>query len=143
METSAYTSRKHHSASFISRTLGIESTQGAEAILALAEARVIEPHGHTHRVVGTLVVDTGVEPDVYDRSRRHWARVALERVQTGQETWFAYNVISVSNRDCDRIEQRLRAAFREVRGIVTASDPSEQAALLTIQLSRWVWDDES
>lgn len=143
METRAYISRKHHSALYISRTLGIESTQVTEVILALAEAKVIEPHGHTYRVVGTLVVDTRVEPEVYDRSRRHWARVALERVQTGQETWFAYNVISVSKKDCDRIEQRLRAAFREVRGIVKASDPSEQAALLTIQLLRWVPDEES
>lgn len=79
METRAYTSRKHHSASFIARTLGIESTQVAEVIRALAEARVIELRGGTYRVVGTLVVDTGVEPDLYERSRRHWAHVALER----------------------------------------------------------------
>jgi len=143
METRAYTSRKHHSASFIARTLGIEAAQVAEIILALVEARVIELHGGTYRVVGALVVDTGVEPDLYERSRRHWAHVALERAQTGQGTWFAYNVISVSKKDCDRIEQRLRAAFREVRGIVRASEPCERAALLTIQLSRWVSDEES
>jgi hypothetical protein len=48
--------------------------------------------------------------------------------------------ISVSQRDYERVEQRLRAAFREVRGIVKASEPCEQPALLTIQLSRWDLD---
>jgi hypothetical protein len=63
--------------------------------------------------------------------------VALERLASDRDDWFAYNVISVSAADLARIEQKLRATFREIRGIVKDSAPTESAALLTLQLVRW------
>lgn len=83
------------------------------------------------------MVDTKSDPKGMQRLRRHWAKAALSRVGESSNDWFAYNVISVSERDCEQIEQRLRAAFRGSRGIVKDGQPCERAALLTISLARF------
>lgn len=98
---------------------------------------MIERAGRRFRVSGTLVVDTLAPAPGVARPGVHWAEVALERLRRGEPDWFSYNVISVSRRDAERIEQVSRAAYREIRGIVKASEPCEQAALLTLQLVRW------
>jgi hypothetical protein len=108
-----------------------------QVVAALVDAAVLEWVNDHYEVTGSLAVDTRDSAAMTVRSRHHWARVAYERVQRNESDWFAYNVISVSEVDCDRIEQILRAAYREVRGIVSQSQPSERAALLTVQLARW------
>lgn len=136
METAAYSARQH-SAAFIAETLRVDEDLVEEVVATLEAGGLIERVGNTYRVRGTLVVDTHAGPDALKRLRQHWADVARERLESNEESWFAYNVISVSKADCERIEQRLRGVFREIRGIVKESEPTEQAALLTIQLVRW------
>jgi hypothetical protein len=97
---------------------------------------VVERGARHYRVVGTLVVDTKASPGRLNPGQ-HWAEVALERLRRGEPDWFAYNVISVSHADSERIESVLRAAYREIRGIVKDSAPCERAAVLTMQLVRW------
>jgi hypothetical protein len=70
--------------------------------------------------------------------KRHWAVVATDRIaepRTGD--LFAYNVLSVSAADLDRVRERLRVAFREIRAIVAASEPSEKVALVNLHLVGW------
>jgi transcriptional regulator with XRE-family HTH domain len=135
VETAGYQALQAHSDAYIARLLGLPPSHVAEIIGALARASVIEPSARLYRVIGNLVVDTKAagrpEP------AHHWAQVALDRLRRGEPDWFAYNVISVSRADSERIERVLRAAYREVRGIVKDSAPCEQAALLTMQLVRW------
>lgn len=50
---------------------------------------------------------------------------------------FAYNVLSASRADLDRIRDVLKNAYREIRAIVAASEPSETAALVNLQLLQW------
>jgi hypothetical protein len=108
-----------------------------QVVAALVDAAVLEWVNDHYEVTGSLAVDTRDSAAITERSRQHRTRVAYERVQRNEIDWFSYNVISVSEVDCDRIEQILRAAYREVRGIVSQSQPSERAALLTVQLARW------
>ena len=68
----------------------------------------------------------------------HWSEVALNRFGQRQETdLFAYNVLSVSHRDLTRIRELLRSTYREIRSIVAASEPTEAAALINLQLVGW------
>jgi Domain of unknown function (DUF4423) len=136
LETTAYAALGAHSDAFIAGTLGISEREVSEILATLCDADIVERLAGAYRVKGTLVVDTKGDPEAAQRVRRHWASAALAR-QGHANTWFAYNVISVSEQDCDRIERRLRAAFREIRNIVKESQPAERAALLTIQLARW------
>jgi hypothetical protein len=137
LETVEYQALDAHADAFIASKLGIREHEVADILRALGDASVIEHNARSYRVTGTLLVDTKADPDGVQRLRRHWAEVALARISAGEDDWFAYNVISVSEKDSVRIEKRLRAAYREIRGIVQSSEPSERAALLTMQLARW------
>jgi hypothetical protein len=53
------------------------------------------------------------------------------------DDWLAFNVISSSARDLERIRETLRRAFREIRAIAAASEPAESVALLNLQLVTW------
>jgi transcriptional regulator with XRE-family HTH domain len=136
IETSGYEALSAHSDAYIAHLLGVSTSDVAEIIDALARAGIIEPSACRYRVVGTLVVDTKGASRARTPSH-HWAQVALDRLRRGEPDWFAYNVISVSRADSERIERVLRAAYREIRGIVKDSTPCEQAALLIMQLVRW------
>lgn len=137
-ETTAYQSGPPHDDDIIADTLGIDEETVSTAVTALREARVIELSSNGRYVVsGTLVVDTRDTAMAAERLRWHWSGVASESVRRNPENWFAYNVISVAEKDCQRIEQVLRNAYREIRGIVSQSAPCERAALLTMHLSRW------
>ncbi len=89
-------------------------------------------------IVSELTVSTNGTPEQRRDLRLHWAAVAQRRLQEGADSdWFAYNLIAVSKEDSIRIEERLRAAYREVRAIVADSKPEEVAALLTMHLVRF------
>lgn len=139
METTGYQSHRGDSVAFIARALAASDAEVRDALRALEHAGLVDRQQRAYRVTGTLMVDTKLSAGGRKRLRTHWAGVAQRRVSEGEEgdSWFAYNVISVSASDYARIEQRLRAAYREVRSIVRASEPSEVAALLTMQLVPW------
>lgn len=137
IETKGYEALSSHSNEYIASVLELDPELVAHIVEVLEGAGAIRRGSDSYRVIGSLVVDTNVTEQSRARLAAHWAQVAQARVQAGKGDWFAYNVISVSQRDCSRIEQILRAAFREIRGIVKESTPTEQAALLTLQLTRW------
>lgn len=135
LETEEYRKLNGPSASYIARRLKVAPVVVVEALAALERAGVVVRHGKTLKVADALVVDTRSVP--MKRLQAHWANVALSRAIEGDTDWFAYNVISVSSTDLEKVQAVLRAAYREVRGIVKSSSPCEEAALLTMQLVRW------
>lgn len=137
IETTGYEQLPAHSDAYIAALLGLPPSDIAHIIQTLESAGLIELSARRYRVAGTLVVDTKASPRALNPGH-HWAQVALDRLRRGEPDWFAYNVISISHADSERIERILRAAYREIRGIVKDSAPCEQAALLTLQLVRWM-----
>jgi hypothetical protein len=70
--------------------------------------------------------------------KAHWAGVAARRLTTTstEADLFAYNVFSASEADFERIREILRAAYREIRSLVAASEPAEVVALINLQSLR-------
>lgn len=111
----------------VAATLGIAEADAARCLEKLGRAGLVRDGV----VTGTLTVDTRAYPAL----RAHWARVGLERLQSGDAGGvFSYNVVSVSHADLARIEELHRAYFRQVRAIVAASEPAEVVALVNVQL---------
>ncbi|HTV20464.1 MAG TPA: hypothetical protein VMG12_17390, partial [Polyangiaceae bacterium] len=101
-------------------------------------AGVIRRADGGYHVVGTLSVDTRVSPDGLRRLRQHWLGALQERSRAPHpEDWSAYNVMSVSAADLDFIRERLRSVYREIRSRVAASEPTEEVALVMLQLTHW------
>jgi transcriptional regulator with XRE-family HTH domain len=139
LETTGYAEREGSTAAYVAQVLGLDDEHVSEVLGALRGVGVLRPQGEGYALAEPLSVDTsGAQLAELQRLRAHWAKVAQARVCEGHSSdWFAYNVISVSRADSKRIEERLRAAYREVRSIVAQSTPCEVASLLTLQMVRW------
>jgi len=135
LETTAYRARPAHDGPWLSQQLGIEVAAIERCIERLLEAGIVQRERDHLRVLGALTVDTRSDPAAMRALLAHWCEVALQRHGRGQsQDLFAYNVFSVTHKDLARVRELLRSTFRELRAIVAASEPSETAALVNLQL---------
>jgi hypothetical protein len=135
LETSAYQSKRRHTRGFIASALGISRAAEVECLQRLTEADLIDGRSGKYRVKNRDTVDTQGGQQALQDLKRHWASVAAGRLAAPHtEDLFAYNVMSLSRADLERVRELLRAAFREIRSLVAASNPDEVAALVNLQL---------
>ena len=131
LETTRYQSLDQHVEVRIAAVLGVDPQIEARALARQQAAGVVTRHEERRVATGTLTVDTRTNPHALSQMRRHWAEVALARMAAPRPTdWLAYNLVSLSWSDYERVRSRLSEAFREVRTIVAASEPCEVAALV-------------
>ena len=143
VECRAYLALQAHDEDWLARFLGVSKDVITALISALSDASLIEKRGNHFVVIGELHVDMKSEPQRSKQHRKYWADFAAMRHPIDKsDDWFAYNVMSLNRTAAERVEKRLRDAFREVRTIVANQELSqeelpEEVKLLTIQLSRW------
>jgi transcriptional regulator with XRE-family HTH domain len=135
LETASYRRQRRHRSSFIAECLGIETALVQTCIERLLAAQVIEKSRGRYVVREQGAVDTQGGKQALHGLKRHWSLVAAERMLAPQDAdFFAYNVMSLSGADLERVRALLRVTFREIRSLVAASEPEEVAALLNLQL---------
>jgi hypothetical protein len=138
LETEGYRKRVRHDNAFLARRLGIDAAHVERCLERLERASIVSRERGLYQVEGSLSVDTRADPEAVRRLMQHWSEVALSHFPRGHElNLFAYNVLSISHADLLRVRELLRSTYREVRAIVAASEPSETAALLNLQLVEW------
>jgi transcriptional regulator with XRE-family HTH domain len=138
IETSGYQRAAAHRPGYIAERLGISREMEVEALARLELAGILERRDGRYRDVSPLTVDMAAPARDLQRLKAHWTRVCLERIeQPLARDWLAYNVVSVSEADSERIREVLRMAFREIRAIAAASQPIETVSLLNLQLVNW------
>lgn len=138
LETDDYARLPSHVPGFVAARLGIDTELEARALSLLEDAGVVAREGERYRPAAPLTVETHADVAAMLRLRQHWSEQALRRAGAPRdEDYFGYNVVSVSRRDQEKIRERLRATFREIRSLVAASEPAEAAALVSLQLVSW------
>ncbi|MDD9933305.1 MAG: DUF4423 domain-containing protein [Myxococcales bacterium] len=138
LETSAYRELGTHRAGFIAERLGISLEAEQRALERMEQAGIVELQQGQYQLVSDLVVDTRADLRSMLKLRTHWAGEALRRAgRPGDQDVFAYAIVSVSDEDQQRIASRLREVYREIRAIVSASEPTQRAALITLQMVDW------
>ena len=138
IETAGYRKLAAHEPGYVGARLGISAQDEAAALDGLLRAGVLQRRGPRLLTREPLTVDMAAKPAEINRLKAHWTRAALERLRAPRpQDWLAYNVVSTSAADLDRIREVLRRAFREIRSIAAASEPTESAALLNLQLITW------
>ncbi len=138
LETTRYREQPDVAHGALAAWLGIPLATLESALAGLVEAGVLEPSEAGYRALRPLSVDTrSAGAEALRRLQAHWLGVAQVRAQAGADDWFAYNTISCTKADLTLIEDCLRRAYREIRGIVAGSEPSEVAALVLMQLVKW------
>jgi transcriptional regulator with XRE-family HTH domain len=138
IETSGYRALGKHREGYIAARLGISLDEERRVLAKLEHAGVLQRERDGYLELAPLSVDTSAAPAQINRLKAHWTEVCRDRLADPREgDWLGYNVLSCSNEDLERIREALRRAFREVRAIAAASQPTEAAALLNLQLLTW------
>jgi hypothetical protein len=138
METDGYRALSAHDPGYVAARLGIGVAEVTAALEGMLRAGVLQRRGARLLAREPLTVDTAAAPAELARLKAHWTRAALARLeQPRRDDWLGYNVISTSAADLERIREILRHAFREIRSVAAASQPTESAALLNLQLVTW------
>jgi transcriptional regulator with XRE-family HTH domain len=136
LETRAYLALERHEPGFLAARLGIERAEEERCLEGLLRADIIVRRRHKYAVKARRsTVDTRGGDRALHNLKRHWTQVAAERLAAPREKdFFAYNVISISQADLERVREKLRTTFRELRSLVAASEPEEVAALINLQI---------
>lgn len=134
IELDAYASLPQHDETAIARELGITDAQVRICLQLLLSAGEVTFDGHHYRPAGVAAVDTRSDPSANLRLKTWWLQVASERMNTGAEGQFSFNLFSVSRHDFERIRELQVRYFRELRQIVASSTPSEVVAVANMQL---------
>jgi transcriptional regulator with XRE-family HTH domain len=136
LETEEYRGLPVHRNGYIAERLGITQQDEARVLQRLELAQVIARRDTRYAEHRPLNVDTRGGTRALHALKMHWAQVAAGRALAPRSgDLFAYSVVSVSRADYTRIHELLRKAYREVRSIVAASEPTDCVALLNLH---WV-----
>jgi transcriptional regulator with XRE-family HTH domain len=112
--------------------MGIPGPLAEELVAALVEAGVAEVARGKLRPASRATVEISASADDVKRLRGHWARVSADRMADQPPgDLFSFNVFAVKRDDLERIKQAQRRFYREVRAIVSESEP-EVVALLVV-----------
>jgi len=135
LEVLDYRKLPGHDDDFVAERLGIPSAVARDALRRLETAAVIRSEDGLWCQDRPLTVDTRGAKNDLNLLIRHWSAVGYRRVVERQpRDLFAYNVMSCSRTDYERIRDLLRRTFREIQSLVAASEPTETVALLNLQL---------
>lgn len=135
LEIQGYRALPEHEDGFIARRLGIPVKIEHDCLRRLESAGVIRKENGLWRQDRPLTVDTRSSRDDMSVLLRQWIAVGYQRIaERSSRDLFAYNIMSCSLADYDRIRELLRRTFREIQSLVAASEPSERIALLSLQL---------
>jgi len=137
LETDAYLELPVHISGWIASYLGIAVDVERVCLQRLQQAGLVVLVDGKYRG-DTTTVDTRRTAKENLSIKAHWTQVAAARLPKPREgDVFAYNVVSASQEDCQRIETILRSAYREISSLVAASEPQEEVALIVVQMMRW------
>jgi DNA-binding transcriptional regulator YiaG len=134
LELSDYQALPAHRPGFLAARLGI-SVADEERYLGLLRRAGQVSWRNKHFVVGQSgTVDTRRDPVRSRALRAFWSRVAADRVESGANGEFAFNLFGVSRADLARLRELQRRYFQELRTIIGASEPVEEVVLFNLQL---------
>ncbi|MDD9932919.1 MAG: DUF4423 domain-containing protein [Myxococcales bacterium] len=134
LELEDYARLPAHRPGWIAHRIGISEAQEGRCLGLLERSRQIRMVDGRWQLSRVLTVDTRRDSGMARALRAWWTRVALERLEHGADGIFAYNLAGVSARDYDRLSDLHRAHFRQLRAIVSQSEPVERVVLFNSHL---------
>jgi hypothetical protein len=144
LELVPYRALPSHDDAWLAARLGLTGPLLRECLERLVDAGQVRFDGTHYRPLDVLDVDLR-RPASGSALRRHWASVALARLERDEPGLYSYNLFTVSEVDLEHLEDLQRAHYRAVRALVGRSAPAERVVLMNLQLvpldQRQVTDD--
>ena len=137
LELRAYRDLPHHEAGFIARRLGIAIEEEERSLVALGLAGQIRRRAGKWTVRRVLAVDTRYQAERNLALKKHWAQVALHRLEGGaadKGALFSYNLFAISEEGLEEIRKAHLDYFTRLRAIVAACEDPTRLVLANVQL---------
>jgi transcriptional regulator with XRE-family HTH domain len=134
LELTDYRALGKHRPGWIAERIGISLEQERECLELLAHTGQIQLRSGCWQLREVTAVDTRPDAEAEHRVKHWWSHLALDRLANPQSGLLSYNVFAVSESDLARIRELHIAYFRQMRGIVAQSTPSERVVLASLSL---------
>jgi hypothetical protein len=128
------TEASRHQPGRIAMLVGIDPQEEERCLAMLRDAGQIRWKRGRWVAVAADMVDFRRDPAAAQALKAFWAELAADRSREPRPGFFAYNVFAVSRRDLERLQELQRATLRQMRTIISASEPSEVVALANFQV---------
>ncbi|HMJ10823.1 MAG TPA: DUF4423 domain-containing protein, partial [Polyangiaceae bacterium] len=119
---------------WLARRFCLTNSAAQEAIELLAASGQIERRRGKWQVRDVQAVDTRSDRKRSQQLRAYWLRVAHARLEAGLEGVYGFNLMGVAERDVARLRELHATYYREMQGLVAASEPVERVLLFCTQL---------
>jgi DNA-binding phage protein len=133
LETQAYRTLDAHVPGWIAQRLGIDVDEELQSLELLSQSGQISLVAGRWAPNEQRAVDLRAGHAAAKALSAWWVRTAAERAGTSPGM-FAYNVCGLAKGDLDRIQALQVAFLKQVRAIVSESEPVEQVALIAVQI---------
>lgn len=143
LEFSSYRNAPVHQVGMIAGRLEITINEERECLEHLVRAGMIRWDEERWNVVQSPTLDLRGDPSALRLFAATWADVASARLRSGSPCNHAVNLFGVSREDLERIRSLQSEYFAQVREIVSTSSPTEEVAVLGIQLFSLCSEDSS
>jgi DNA-binding phage protein len=134
LELSDYRALGRHRPGWLAKRLGISREEEETCLKALAVARQINLERRLWVLDRSKTVDTRVQPLRGRRLKAEWLKVTIERLESGANGVFGYNLMAISRADLVRLREMHTAYFRSMQALVADSTPSECVVLFNADL---------
>lgn len=134
IELESYRALPHHEPGFIAKRLRISRDEEERCLSLLEKSGHIEKHCGRYVAGRALTVDTRANPEAGRKLVAFWAQTGVERLSAGSRGLFSFNLFTVSERDLKRLRELHLAYFRELRAIISQSEPAERVVVANVQL---------
>ncbi len=137
LELESYRALPRHEPGFIARRTGIALEEEERCLKALLHAKQIQRRRGLYRVARVLSVDTQEDPLKNAPLKRHWARVAVERLGPAgvpPDGLCSYNLFAIPESELEQVRQAHLDYYARLRAIVAESKHPTRVVLATLTL---------
>lgn len=137
LELDAYRRLPRHRAALLAKHVGLSIPEVEHHLARLHAASVIEKQHGLWREARVLSLDTRSDFAKNRALKRHWAEVALERLNR-HEPWhqslFSYNVFPIARAELAQLRLLHMEYFQRVRQLVAGATGADHVVVMNVQL---------
>jgi transcriptional regulator with XRE-family HTH domain len=134
LELDSYTCLPSHEPGDVAMLLGITPEEAGRCLKALEETGQIRRENGRWVIDRILTIDTRRDAEAGKRLKSWWSEVGLERLRSGSEGHFSYNLFTVSDEDWALLQELHANYFQSMRRIIAQSTSSDRVVLANLHL---------
>jgi len=137
LELDSYRTACTHDPEILARSLCLSPEKVTHYLSELEKAGQIVWRKTHYEAARILTVDTREDPEKDRALKAHWAKVSLNRLETGRphpEAYFSYNLFAISEANFEKVRQLHLEYYNAVRSLVDTSETADRVVVMNAHL---------